>query len=333
MGEVDVSIILPTYNGFRYIDQVLQAVCSQRTRFPYEIIVIDSGSTDGTMEVIHSYPVRLYQIDKKDFGHGKTRNFGAELAQGQYLVYITQDATPADEYWLAELIKGFSLDPMVGCVFGKQVARPECDPITSRDLLLHFEAFSKTELPLVQQIENTPEGWDHYHRNPLWYGFNSNVNAALKKEVWQKIRFRDALYTEDQLMGRDIIVNGWKKVYAPKATIIHSHSYSSYFEYFRRYFDELRGMEMAFGYKEEVSLGTLLPECIKATRRDAEYIFNIREYRLSEKIYWVYFRWWINVCRRLGAYFGRRHNSLPFFLRKIFSLEKNPGSGNGSDNE
>jgi rhamnosyltransferase len=325
MEPVEVSIILLTYNGGTYIDEVLHAVFRQQTSFSYEVIVIDSGSTDGTVEAIRRYPVRFYQIEKREFGHGKTRNAGAELAQGKFLVYLTQDATPADEYWLAELINGFQLDPMVGCVFGKQIPRPECDPITSRDLRLHFEAFSKTDEPLVQSVENTPEGWKRYQERPLWYGFNSNVNSALKKEVWQKIRFRDALYTEDQLIGRDIIVNGWKKVYAPKAVVIHSHHYPTFFHYFRRFFDELRGMELAFGYKEEGSLLTLIPECWKATARDARYIFTETDDPLPKKLYWVYVRWWLNLCRRFGAYFGRRHQSLPCWLRKLFSLEKNPG--------
>lgn len=325
MGEVDVSIILPTYNGMTYIEEVLQAVWSQKTSYRYEMIVIDSGSTDGTVDVIKRYPVRFYQIEKEEFGHGKTRNYGAELARGQFLVYLTQDSTPANECWLEQLIEGFRLDPLVACVFGKQIARPACDPITCRDLILHFEAFSKTDTPLVQYVENTPEGWQRYHKNPLWYGFNSNVNSALKKEVWEKIRFRDVLYTEDQLIGRDIIVTGWKKVYAPKAAVIHSHSYPTFLHYFRRYFDELRGMEMAFGYKEEVSLWTLIPESMKATVRDAQYIFNESDHGLPTKLYWVYFRWWLNFCRRLGAYFGRRHHNLPYLLRKIFSLEKNAG--------
>ncbi|UFJ42538.1 glycosyltransferase family 2 protein [Brevibacillus humidisoli] len=322
---ITVSIILPTYNGIEYIEEVLQAVFGQRTRFRFEMIVIDSGSTDGTLDVIKQYPVRLYQIEKSEFGHGKTRNYGAELAQGNFLVFITQDATPADDDWLEELIMGFVLDPLVGCVFGKQIPRPGCDPITKRDLLLHFEAFSKTDAPLLQQMENTPEGWKLFAQRPYWYGFNSNVNSALKKDVWQKIRFRDVLYTEDQLIGREIITSGYKKVYAPKAAVFHSHSYPTFFQYFQRFFDELRGMEMAFGYKEDVRLLRLIPDTFSITLKDARYIFEETELPFADKIYWVYFRWWINFYRRLGAYFGCRHKRLPPMIRKAFSREKNPG--------
>ncbi|EMT53403.1 glycosyltransferase family 2 protein [Brevibacillus borstelensis] len=325
MGQVDVSIILLTYNGIRYIDEVLRAIYRQQTSFPFEVIAIDSGSSDGTVDVLMSYPVRFYPIDKKQFGHGKTRNYGAELSRGQYLVFLTQDATPADEFWLEEMIRGFSLDPRVGCVFGKQIARPECDPFTRRDLMLHFEMFSKSDEPLVQYVEDTPEGRALYHQNPLWYGFNSNVNSALRKEAWAAIRFRDVIYTEDQVMGRDIIVNGWKKVYMPKAAVIHSHSYSSFFRYFQRFFDELRGMHMAFGYTEDVSLATLIPACYRIARAEAQFIFSETDYRRHEKCYWVYFRWRWHIARRLGAYFGCRHDKLPHFLRRFFSLEKNPG--------
>lgn len=322
---MDVSIILPTYNGIKYIDEVLQAVFLQKTSFHFEMIVIDSGSTDGTVEIIKKYPVRFYQIDKNEFGHGKTRNHAAELAQGKFLVFITQDATPANDDWLEELIQGFSLDPAIACVFGKHIARPDCDPITRRDLILHFAAFSQSDTPLIQHLENTPEGWQDFYQKPYWYGFNSNVNSALKKEVWQKIRFRNLLYTEDQMIGRDIITSGYKKAYIPRAAVFHSHSYPTYRQYLQRFFDELRGMEMAFGYKEEVSLLTLIPETIRVTFNDAKYMIKETDYPFAKMVYWIYFRWWVNLCRILGAYFGQRHKQLPASLRKALSLEKNPG--------
>lgn len=326
MNNVEVSIILPTYNGISYIAEVLEGIFGQRTDFSYEVILIDSGSTDGTVEAVASYPVRIYRIEKADFAHGKTRNFGASLAKGKFLVFLTQDATPAGPFWLQELIRGFALDPEVACVFGKQIPRPDCDPITKRDMNLHFDSYSKTDDPHMQFLEQSEESWNRYQANPLWHGFNSNVNSALRKSVWEKIRFRDVLYTEDQLMGRDILLRGYKKVYSPKAAVYHSHQYRKFVHYFKRFFDEYRGMHIAFGFREPVHLLTFLPASLKMTLRDAEYIVKCTDLPLGQKIGWIYARGWINFYRKLAAYLGGHHESIPPFLKKRLSLEKNPGN-------
>lgn len=324
MNPVDVSIILLTYNGIDYIDEVLQAIFQQKTSYYYELIVIDSGSSDGTAETAKKYPVHFIAIDKTDFSHSKTRNYGAALAHGKFLVFLTQDATPAHEYWLEELISGFQLDPLVVCVFGRHIARHDCDPITKRDLNLHFNSFAKTD-PLLQYVPDTDEGRKKYRENPLWYGFNSNVNSALRKDIWEKFKFRDVIYTEDQLIGRDIILNGYKKVYVPQASVCHSHKYSKKSDYLKRFFDEYRGMEIAFDYKDDINLLNLIPATIKATLSDAAFILKQAEGDLFRKIYWIYYRGWINLYHGLGAYLGGRHRRLPRFLRKWLSLEKNPG--------
>jgi rhamnosyltransferase len=319
--SIDVSIILPTYNGIEYIDEVLQAIFSQQTNYKYELIVIDSGSTDGTVDIVKKYPARFYSIDKKDFGHGKTRNYGASLAKGKFLVYITQDATPAHEKWLDELIGCFSLDPLVACVFGRHIPREDCNPITKHDIVAHFNNFTTSDQPLLQYVADTEEGWDHYYKNQGWMAFNSNVNSAIRKDIWAKIPFRDVIYSEDQLMGRDIMENKYKKVYSPKAAVIHSHNYPLG-QYLKRFFDEYRGLQLTLGYIDQITLVRLIPASIKATINDAKYIWNECEYSTLKKVYWIYFAFWLNVFRRLGAYFGGRHDKLPTAAKRFFSLEK-----------
>ena len=75
---MDVSIVIPTKNGGHLFEKVLDAVFKQKTEYEYEVICVDSGSKDGTLDVIRKYPCRLFQIEPSEFGHGKTRNYGAE---------------------------------------------------------------------------------------------------------------------------------------------------------------------------------------------------------------------------------------------------------------
>ena len=97
---MDVSIVIPTKNAGSLFDEVLKMVFSQKTEYEYEVICVDSGSKDGTLDVIHKYPCKLYEIPASEFGHGKTRNYGASKGSGTYIVFITQDALPASDTWL-----------------------------------------------------------------------------------------------------------------------------------------------------------------------------------------------------------------------------------------
>ena len=80
-ASLDASVVILTYNGEQHIDEILASLTTQRFDGTYEILVIDSGSTDSTLDLIAKYPsVRLVQIPNSEFGHGKTRNLGAHLA-------------------------------------------------------------------------------------------------------------------------------------------------------------------------------------------------------------------------------------------------------------
>ena len=112
--EPEYSIILLTKNGHRYIKEVLDAVISQTQPPAREVILIDSGSTDGTWEIASSFPISTHRIPPEEFNHGETRNLGARLAspQSRYLVYLTQDATPL-EGWLENLLRPLRADKLV----------------------------------------------------------------------------------------------------------------------------------------------------------------------------------------------------------------------------
>jgi rhamnosyltransferase len=103
MKEIDASIILLTLNAGEKFRKVLKAVFNQ-TYNNFEVIIIDSSSIDNTLEYAKRYPIEIFKIPRNDFGHGKTRNLGAKLARGRYLVYLTQDGIPANNNWLANLL-------------------------------------------------------------------------------------------------------------------------------------------------------------------------------------------------------------------------------------
>ena len=100
----DVSIIILTYNKIRMLEMSLSAIFSQRSNLTYEVIIIDSSSTDGIEKLTSGFNVKLVRIDKKEFHHSKTRNLGVSLSKGRYVVFLTGDAIPHNSSWLANLV-------------------------------------------------------------------------------------------------------------------------------------------------------------------------------------------------------------------------------------
>ena len=131
---MDASIIILTKNAGKNFFTLLQRLSEQKFDGNYEIIVIDSGSTDGTPEAGQSFPVKMVRINPEEFHHGKTRNLGAELSNGRILVYITQDALPLHDDWLRGLTDDLK-EPDVAMVVGRQI--PWQDRRDARQVLEH----------------------------------------------------------------------------------------------------------------------------------------------------------------------------------------------------
>src|SRR4030043_1207856 len=121
-----ISIILLTKNGDAYLEEVLKKVFAQGIEDTFEVIAIDSGSSDHTREILTKFPIHVEEIPPSTFNHGETRNLGARLAKGEYLVYLTQDATPLNEEWLARLVSPLRTDPLIAGSFSSQRPREGC---------------------------------------------------------------------------------------------------------------------------------------------------------------------------------------------------------------
>jgi rhamnosyltransferase len=321
--EILASIIIPTFNGSEYMQETLEAIFNQDTDFAFEVIIIDSGSTDSTCEIASKFPVRLMRIPKEEFNHGETRNLGAEKSKGKFLVYLTQDATPADSNWLKEMVKSFDVDDKIANVLGKQIPRQNCSPTIKRNIEQTFKMIGNgNDEPTLYFIKKGKDGLEEYEKKKDVMRFNSDVNAAYRKEFWEKIRFRNISYCEDQAIGQDLLEGGYKRFYNPKAAVFHSHAYAVK-DFLRRYFDEYRGYNIAFGYVDSITPISLFPHTFFGWLQDVKYISKQSEYKLRKKISWSIQALFMNFFQRLGAYLGARHGKLPAWLKKAISLESN----------
>ena len=134
MAHPTVSIVVLTKNAEPYLSETLEAIFSQETDFSFEVLVIDSGSKDRSLEILKDYSVRLIEIPPESFNHGDTRNLGARQADpgSRYIVYLSQDALPQNEAWLQNLIIPMEADHQVAGVFSRHIPRPESSPAQVR---------------------------------------------------------------------------------------------------------------------------------------------------------------------------------------------------------
>jgi len=320
---IKASVIIPTKNPGRIFRSVLPAVCEQITDFEYDVLVIDSGSVDGTVDYVRSFPdirVRLHEIPAHEFGHGKTRNLGVSLTQGEYAVLITHDALPATKHWLASMVHAADQDSRIAGVFGKHFAYPDASPFTKRDLERHFANFAPD--PVVWLEDRSRYEQDPGYRQYLH--FFSDNNALVRRSVWEQHPYPDVDFAEDQIWAETVIKAGWKKAYAEEGAVFHSHDFAL-MELLHRSFDESYALFRLFGYTLVPSLPRLMRSWLGASLRDLKYA---RQQGLLRKqpraVLGMPFE---NIMRTSGHYLGSRAEKLPRWLRHWLSRDRRMMAG------
>jgi rhamnosyltransferase len=271
---------LPCYNGEQYLDEVLCGIYRQRTGLKYEVIVIDSGSTDGTLEIASHYPVRLHQIPNNEFGHGRTRNFGAQLGRGRYIVFMTQDATPANECWLENLVMPFAEDSRVAGVYSRQIPRPDCNPCEWRDICAGAAPVS-----LVKRVNfNDDLEKTNYEKHIRMIIAFSNVSSCIRKDALDHLPFSERLVmVEDQDWSKRAIEAGWTVRYEVSSVVYHSHNHGLRALY-KRHFDY--GASYRQFVRFELSFAKVLAYALHNSLLDAQFIIS-QSRGLDWKLQWL----------------------------------------------
>ena len=223
MGNVDISVVVPVKNGQKYLDSLLKAVFSQEIEAKFEVIIIDSGSTDSTLDIIKRYPVSLYEIKEKEFNHGLTRNLAISKAQGKYIVLMTHDAVPYDNQWMRRLVDDLASDERLAGVYSRHI--PHNDSCALTKMIVKNFFTSETE-----KRESRITGRQDYNRltpqeKHRFCSFD-NVSACIRKSIWQEIAFSETDFAEDLEWSKKVLEAGYGIVYEPDSVVYHSHDFS-----------------------------------------------------------------------------------------------------------
>jgi rhamnosyltransferase len=295
-----VSVVIPTKNGGAQFEAVLKVVAEQQTDWPFEIIVIDSGSVDGTLEFARGFPgVRLLSIPPEDFQHGRTRNEAIGHAAGEFIAMLTQDALPADGNWLRTLVAAIEEDPQIAGVFGRHIAYGDASIFTREELVKHFAGFL---VPAVVHLSDHERyKTDVAYRQFLY--FYSDNNSLLRRSVWQLHPYPEVEFAEDQAWAKVIIEAGFKKAYSDAAAVYHSHNYGIW-ERFQRSFDESMAIDELFDYKQAFGILSVLRSWVGLTLRDIDVIRSQPGLSRIERLQ-LFIRMPVdNLMRIMGSWLG-----------------------------
>lgn len=293
-----LSVIIPTYNGGRLFVRVLKALRNQTVSF--ELIIVDSGSTDGTAERARKEADIFLSIDAKDFDHGGTRTLAAKKANGEILVFLTQDALLMNDTAVETLVKCLE-DPQTGAVFGKQL------PYENTSLFgKHLRHFNYPDASYVRSIEDK-------RKYGIKTAFFSDSFSAYKKEVLEEVGyFKNGLIVgEDMHIAAKILCEGYRIAYCASAAVYHSHSYSALQE-FKRYFDT-----GVFHTNERWLLETFG----KAEGEGKRYVKSELNYLLKHRAFGNIPAFFIrNLMKYAGYKLGRHYRLLPSFIVSACSM-------------
>lgn len=208
-----ISIVIRTKNEGKSLPLTLERIYSQKIDKAFEIIIVDSGSTDDTLEIAKKFNCKILKIPQKKFTYPYALNFGTEHSKGDIIVYLSAHCPPVNDYWLHHLTKHFS-DTSVVAVRGRDVPIKGKNPVEEYTLLQAYP-----DLPNFEYIEDK-----------TLYRY-TNGNTAIRKTIWEKYKHPEGicykihplLTGEDQIWASYLLKKGYRIIYEPQSMVYHSH--------------------------------------------------------------------------------------------------------------
>lgn len=285
-----VDVIIPVYRPDEKFRKLVSMLKKQT--YPIHKIIIMNTERDllDTADLESDAGIEIHHITKAEFDHGGTRNQGAGYSTADLMVFITQDAVPADIYLIERLTESFE-DPRVAVSYARQLPQADCGMIEA-----YTRSFNYPDQDMVK-------GLGDLERLGIKTYFCSNACAAYRRDVYTELGgfSHNTIFNEDMLFAAGAVKKGYFIRYASKALVVHSHNYSN-MEQFRRNFDlavsQRDHPEIFDGIKSE-------KEGLRLVKKTAGYLIKQKKYYLIPDLIIK------SGFKFLGYRFGKSYDRLP----------------------
>jgi rhamnosyltransferase len=295
-----LAAVIPTLNGGETFSRVLAGLRSQSLA-PRTLLVIDSGSVDGTVPLALAGGARVHRIKAPEFNHGATRELGRQLVEADYYLFMTQDALPAHARVLENLVRPLTQRQEIGLAYGRQLPWPQAHPLEALNRHFNYPAASRLKTKADRG------------RLGLKTVFCSNACALYRASALEEVGgFPPVIMCEDQYVAARMLEAGYAVYYAAEAQVFHSHNYSMW-EECRRYFDA----GVFFGSRERwivEGFGAAGPEGLRLVREGRRYLSRAGKTYLFP---YLLLRLFLKFA---GYQLGARERFLPNSLKARLSL-------------
>lgn len=212
-----VSVVIPTYNAGKDMKPLMELLNGQENVGRVEVVVVDSGSRDGTAELAESMGATVIRIAQSEFSHSYARNLGAGRAAGEYLLFMTQDAVPDGKQWICKLLQP-ALKQNVAAVSCREEPKPDCDLLGRLSIWNHSKYMGILHENRIMSMP-AQVNYESLRKN----GQLNDVTCLIKKSVFEQFRYRGD-YAEDLDLGIRLIRAGYQLALLSDVQVIHSHT-------------------------------------------------------------------------------------------------------------
>lgn len=297
--QTSVDVVIPSYRPDEKFSRLVKKL--QEQEYPIgTIFVINTKAGRFPKEVEQMEKVKVSHIERREFDHGATRDMGMQMSKAEIVVFMTQDAVPADEYVIGNLVKVLEEDEMTGATYARQLAASDCNYIEK-----YTRKFNYPENSRIKSKEDLQE-------MGIKTFFCSNVCAAYKRNIYEKAGgfCKKTIFNEDMILAGHMINAGYKVAYVAEARVIHSHNYTG-MQQFHRNFDmavsQAEHPEVFEGIKSE-------SEGIKLVKQTAAHLVKRRKIHLVPKLVYQ------SGCKYIGYRMGKMYKKLPDKVVKWCSM-------------
>ncbi|MDY2814104.1 MAG: glycosyltransferase family 2 protein [Dorea sp.] len=300
-NQYTVDVVIPTYKPDEKFLKLIHRLKKQD--YPLQhIYVINTMSGHFPKEVEQMPGVVVTQIPQEEFDHGATRDKGMQMSDAEVVVFMTQDAVPADHQVIRKLVEALMQSEKIGISYARQLPAEDCD---------YIERFTrKFNYPESSVIK----GKDDIERMGIKAFFCSDVCAAYRKDIYEKTGgfCKRTIFNEDMILAGHMVMEGYLVAYAAEARVIHSHNYSG-IQQFHRNFD------LAVSQTDH-------PEVFKMVHSESEGIKLVKDTVLHllkvKRAYLIPALIYKSGCKFLGYKMGQNYKKMPLWMIKKCSMNK-----------